>query len=133
MTRLTSALLRAHDACSKQVAVFEKVFPEGAPLTKAAFRRADAAGLDVWWCGELLSPSANAAYDAARASAGAAYDAAIAPAGAAYDAARASANAAYDAAIAPAWAAYDAARASALLAALRQAVKGGACSAPNGH
>jgi hypothetical protein len=42
--RMTSALLRQRGACPEQVAIFERVFPDGAPLTLTAYRRAQQAG-----------------------------------------------------------------------------------------
>ena len=146
VVRLTAAHLTAAKACPEQVKLFRTMFPNGAPLTLAAWRKAQRVGLDCAWSANLLSATALAAYEVACAPALAAYEAAEDAAWAAYEAActptltayraadatamaasRAAcvtAWAAYEAADATALAAYEAACAPALLRALRQTLQG---------
>ena len=109
--RLTDAMLRRAGACADQRAIFRATFPDGAPLTLAAWRTASAAGLDINWTHQLLSASARAEYERA-----------TAPAWAAYERATAAAWPEYERARAAAWAEYDRATAPALLRALRQSL-----------
>ena len=46
---ITSALLTGLGACSHDLALFRRVFPNGIVLTEKALREAKALGLDVHW------------------------------------------------------------------------------------
>jgi hypothetical protein len=52
MKLITVSMLRG--ACRSQRALFRKAFPEGAPVTMSAARKAKEAGLDVLWLANLL-------------------------------------------------------------------------------
>jgi hypothetical protein len=52
MKLITVSMLRG--ACRSQRALFRKTFPEGAPVTMSAARKAKEAGLDVLWLANLL-------------------------------------------------------------------------------
>ena len=120
MKLITKRMLQAKGACANQLAVFEGEWPDGVVPSLEACARAAALRLDLnWFVKNMLSPSAEAAYDAAVAPAEAAYSAAVAPACAVYVAACDSAWAAYNAACDSARAAYSAAMAPALWAALQ--------------
>jgi hypothetical protein len=58
MKLITESMLRG--ACRSQRALFLKTFPEGAPVTMEASRKARKAGLDVLWLANLLP---NPLYD----------------------------------------------------------------------
>ena len=47
MTLITNSMLKG--ACHSQRKLFRKLFPDGAPITMAAARKAQRAGLDVLW------------------------------------------------------------------------------------
>ena len=95
--KVTADMLRAKDACEKQVKIFEKEWPRGTRITKKACLRAWELGLDTnWFASELLEGKAWKAYKEA-----------IAPAWEAYEKAEAQALEAYDKAIAQAWKAYE--------------------------
>jgi hypothetical protein len=91
MKILTLSILKAAHACEPQVELFKRLYPEGLEATVANAKAAQAAGLDIFWAANLLSPSARAAYQDATASASAAYRAATSPAWEAYQAAKISA------------------------------------------
>src|ERR1700678_1898877 len=101
--KITAQLLEDHSACSAQVELFIKHFPEGATVTLDRCR--EVAQIFNWdWAAEhLLTAPALAAYYKARAAALAAY----------YKARAAAAWAAYCEARAPAWTAYNEACAAA--------------------
>ena len=101
MDRITLKHLRG--ACSKQRALFRQTFPEGAPVTLVAARKAVAAGLDVSWLARFLSPEGHAKYQRVTASAWAEYERVTA-----------AARAEYDRVTAPAWAEYKRVKAAAL-------------------
>ena len=70
--KITADLLRKHNACADQVALFERTFPGGAdPVTD--WQTAIDAGLDVTWCERLLSAPALAEYERVRGQAWAEY------------------------------------------------------------
>ena len=52
MKLITNAMLKG--ACEDQRKLFRKVFPDGAPITVAAARKAQKAGLDVLWLVNIL-------------------------------------------------------------------------------
>jgi hypothetical protein len=111
---ITAAILRRNGACADKVARFAKLFPKGTAVTLRAALKAADAGLSLgWFARKLLSASARAEYDKARAPAQAEYNKATAPAWAEYDKARAPARAEYNKARAPAWAEYGKATAPA--------------------
>ena len=116
MNLLTASFLSKHKACSKQVEIFRKEWPNGATLTLKNALRAVELGLNLDWVAEnLLPPKADAAYDKAWAKASAAYDKAMAEPYAAYAKAMAEPYAAYAKALAEPRAAHDKAMAKALL------------------
>ena len=91
-TRITAAMLREHHACSDQVAVFEKEWPKGTRLTKAALLRAAARGLHLgWFAQNFLKAPAWEVYQKATAPAREVYDKAKATAREVYDKAKATA------------------------------------------
>jgi hypothetical protein len=47
--KITKAFLEIKDACAKQVVLFNKVFPKGTLLTKAALKKAAKACLNINW------------------------------------------------------------------------------------
>ena len=115
MATITLRQLVAAGACVEQRELFANTFGKSVEVTIERAR--EVAELFDWdWARCLLSPKAQAAYDAAKAPAQAACNAATASAWAAYNAATAPAWAAYDAAMATAQAAYNAAIAPALVA-----------------
>ncbi len=117
---ITAKQLRDKKACSDQVAIFVKEWPEGAKPTLVNCQRAVKLGLDLGWFAEsFLSSSAWEAYKKAKASAWKAYDKATASIEEAYKKTRTSAWEAYDKAITSAWEAYDKARTFALYQALK--------------
>src|ERR1700678_670109 len=93
--KITAQLLRDHSACSSQIELFIKHFPEGATVTLDRCR--EVAQIFNWdWAAEhLLTAPARAAYYEVCAPASAAYEEACAAAGTAYDEVRALAEAAY--------------------------------------
>jgi hypothetical protein len=141
MKRITVEMLKAREACSDQVELFERVFPRGAPVSMRSFAKARKAGLDTRWTAHLLRDAALAEYEKACDAALAEYEKVRAPARAEYGKARAPACVEYkkvrDAALAeyekvrdaawaeyekvraPAWAEYEKACDAALVAALR--------------
>lgn len=54
---ITPAVLRKHDACYAQLAVFEEMFPNGCEVTLANCCRAFGAGLDLDWAARKLLPA----------------------------------------------------------------------------
>ena len=119
MKRITVEMLKAREACSDQVELFERVFPRGAPVSMRSFAKARKAGLDPRWTAHLLRASALAEYEKVRDAAWAEYEKARAPAWAEYEKVRDAALAEYEKARAPAWAEYEKVRDAALEAALR--------------
>jgi hypothetical protein len=64
MKLITVSMLRG--ACRSQRALFRKTFPGGTPVTMAAARKAQKAGLDVLWLAEILPNPLYADYLAKR-------------------------------------------------------------------
>jgi hypothetical protein len=64
MKLITVSMLRG--ACGSQHELFRKTFPDGAPVTMAAARKARKAGLDVLWLANLLPYPMYADYLAKR-------------------------------------------------------------------
>jgi len=62
MKRLTAVRLRAAGARRPQLRIFRKAWPDGAPVTVAAARKARKLGLNVQWLGYLLPPLMRAEY-----------------------------------------------------------------------
>jgi hypothetical protein len=60
MKLITVSMLRG--ACRSQRALFRKTFPDGAPVTMSAARKAKEAGLDVLWLTNLLPKPLDADY-----------------------------------------------------------------------
>ena len=60
MKLITNAMLKG--ACEDQRKLFRKVFPDGAPITVAAARKAQKAGLDVLWLVNILPSPLYAEY-----------------------------------------------------------------------
>ena len=56
---ITAAWLRSLHACESQVALFERTFPDGAPLTAAAVQTARTAKLDLAWLARHPSAPAD--------------------------------------------------------------------------
>ena len=70
MTLITAAWLRERKACRRQVADFEREWPEGAELTKENLLRAAALSLDLdWFAEEILPEPAQSAFGEATAGA----------------------------------------------------------------
>ncbi len=104
MRKITMEILQAHNACKRQVKLFQAVFPDGAESTEQALQLALDAGLDIHWAAEnLLSASALAEYEKTRASAWAEYNKTCAPALAEY---QKTYTPAYQKTCASAWAEY---------------------------
>ena len=81
MELITKSVLRAKRACSIQVAIFAKEWPNGVTPSLEACHRAAAIGLNLYWFAvNMLNDTAWAAYEAACATAWAAYEAACAEA-----------------------------------------------------
>ena len=59
MTLITNSMLKG--ACHYQRKLFRKTFPDGAPITMVAARKAQKAGLNILWLLEILP---NPMYDA---------------------------------------------------------------------
>ena len=119
MKRITVEMLKAREACSDQVELFERVFPRGAPVSMRSFAKARKAGLDPRWTAHLLRAPALAEYEKACDAAWAEYEKACAPALAEYEKACAPAWAEYEKVRDAAWAEYEKVRDAALVAALR--------------
>ena len=102
MKRITAYWLKRQGACSGQVEIVRREWPEGVPVTMAALRKALKLGLDAEWLLDFGPVSARAAYEKVRAAAQAAYEKVRAPALAAYEKAEVRALAAHDKAVAPA-------------------------------
>ncbi|KKK73400.1 hypothetical protein LCGC14_2894200 [marine sediment metagenome] len=55
-TLITPEMLRELEACSQEVIVFRRLWPNGLSLRLKNLKLAEAAGLDVWWFAvEILS------------------------------------------------------------------------------
>jgi len=77
---LTADMLREKNACHRQVAVFEKEWPDGVKITKKAIIRAVVLGLDIdWFADNFLSAPIRKAYWKAMASVREAYNEVTAP------------------------------------------------------
>ena len=117
MTKITLEMLKAKDACSSGLALFEEKFGREVEVTLEACL-AHASDIDWGWAARnLLSAKGRKAYQTAIASAWEAYQTARASAWEAYKTAIAPAEEAYKTAIASAQKAYRAARAPAFFAA----------------
>jgi hypothetical protein len=92
---ITNAMLRG--ACRDQRKLFRKTFPNGAPVTIAAARKAQKAGLDVLWACNLLPEPLFYEYYAKRKPLFYEYDAKRKPLDDEYDAKRESLDDEYDA------------------------------------
>jgi hypothetical protein len=99
-------------ACEEQRALFQKTFPDGAPVNEDSVDKALAAGLDIIWLARLLPPPARLQYECMTAAARAARKQTIAAAAAEY---KRIAQLAYDRTVETAWAMYVRATALALL------------------
>ena len=116
---LTTDILYKKNACHRQVAVFEKEWPDGVKITKKAIIRAVELGLDIdWFADNFLSAPIWKAYWKAMAPLEKAYNEAIAPILKAYEEAKAPIWEAFLEAIAPAKKAYEEAEALALYVAI---------------
>ena len=105
---ITIELLKKHNACEEQVALFATTFPKGVHVTEAACL-AVADQFDFQWAADNLLPSdKKAEYMAQRAPISAEYMAQRAPISAEYEAQRASLWAEYEAKRAPLWTEYAA-------------------------
>ena len=62
MTLITNSMLKG--ACHEQRKLFREIFPGGAPVTMAAARKAQKAGLDVLWLVHILPKPLYDEYDA---------------------------------------------------------------------
>ena len=60
MKIITNTMLRG--ACHEQRVLFKRTFPDGAPVTVAAARKARKVGLDVSWLSRLLPKPLDADY-----------------------------------------------------------------------
>jgi hypothetical protein len=74
ITKITAEMLEAENACGQQVALFKKIFPDGAKLTRGNWEEAKGVELDVWFCVKFLSPKKLAEFSKIRDSAWAEYD-----------------------------------------------------------
>jgi len=119
MKRITVEMLKAREACSDQVELFERVFPRGAPVSMRSFAKARKAGLDPRWTAHLLRAPACVEYKKVRDAALAEYEKVCAPAWVEYEKVRDAALAEYEKVCAPAWVEYKKVRDAALVAALR--------------
>ena len=82
---LTADMLKEKNACHRQVAVFEKEWPDGVKITKKAILRAVELELDIdWFVDNFLPPPIREAYQKAIDLAWKAYKEATAPAREAY-------------------------------------------------
>jgi hypothetical protein len=62
VTKITAKMLKTGKACKEQVALFKELFPDGAKFTKANWKKAKNAELDILFCVEFLSPENLADY-----------------------------------------------------------------------
>jgi hypothetical protein len=60
MKLITESMLRG--ACKSKRVLFRETFPDGAPVTMAAARKAQKAGLNVLWLAEILPEPLHADY-----------------------------------------------------------------------
>ena len=89
MDKITLAHLKG--ACADQRALFQRTFPDGAPLTEEFVDTALKARLDILWLTHLLPPPARAKYMRARAPAWAKYQRTVTAEQADYESAQAAA------------------------------------------
>ena len=112
--KITKEYLKSLNACSEQVCLFSKTFPNGTLITRSACKKAARAGLDLSFLAtRIFNAPARKAYNEAITPARKAYNEAFTPARKAYEEARAPALKAFDEARAPALKAFDEAFASA--------------------
>jgi hypothetical protein len=104
MKKITVDMLKG--ACKDQRKLFRATFPKGAPVTMASLKKAEKAGLDIWWVARLAGP----AYEAQRKVLDDAYWAQRNPLDDAYWAQRKPLDDAYWAQLNPMYAAYEAQR-----------------------
>jgi hypothetical protein len=114
MKRITVEFLKCHGACASQVKKFAKVFPKGASISLAAMRKAEQAGLNLWWLEQFI----DAEYERQRAPLWAEYTRQEAPLWAEYKRQEAPLWAEYKRQAAPLWAEYKRQAAPLLIAAL---------------
>jgi hypothetical protein len=124
MNKLTVRHLRKAGACSDQVRLFERTFPNGVRPTMRAWAKAWAAGLDVFWCASLLRGPALAEYERVRGPAWAEYERVRGAAWAEYERVTGPALAEYERVRGPALAEYERVRGPAFTKALRQTLDG---------
>jgi hypothetical protein len=97
MPKITSSMLRAKNACKKEVAIFESEWPDGLEVTETVADRVIELGLSVGWVVKnFLKASAWAEYNRVTTSAWAEYNRVTT-----------SAWAEYERVTAPAWAVYN--------------------------
>jgi hypothetical protein len=78
--RITAELLRSHRACTDQLALFEREFPDGMDTSEATLLRAVEVGLDLNWAAcWLLPPLLRAEYQSQHAPLWAEYERQRAP------------------------------------------------------
>jgi hypothetical protein len=122
---ITTRFLRSLGACSDQVELFKRLYPNGVRrITTPTVRRALREGLDVVWLLGRLSPTLLAEYDRQIAPLWAEYDRQIAPLWAEYKCQIAPLWAEYDRQIAPIWAEHERQRALILAEFLHRAFRG---------
>ena len=101
--RVTAEQLRAMGACEDQVAIVEREWPRGVPITVPSLRKAFRLGLCVdWFASEVIQANSWTAYDAESYSAWRIY---------------------YEVGTPDAWATYHAVKATALVPLLRAALR----------
>ena len=83
--KITAELLRRHNACEEEVAVFAKHWPSGVTPNLRTLAKAQKLHLDVSWCECLLTATAWAEYKKVKAPAWAEYEKVRDPAWAEYE------------------------------------------------
>ena len=122
--KITKKTLVELKACTEQLELFEKTFPNGTSVTLRACRRAIKADLQLHWLADrLFDASAQKAYYEATATARKALNEAVAPANKAYYEAVAPAQKALNEATATAHKVYDEAVAQAFYSACKATAK----------
>ena len=85
--KVTTESLQGVGACSDQVELFSRLWPNGVTVTKAALLKAQREGLDIeWWAHHALPAPARQVYNKVFAPAWKAYNEAVAPPRKVYDA-----------------------------------------------
>jgi hypothetical protein len=62
ITKITAEMLEAGKISGQQAALFKKIFPNGAKITRANWEKAKGAGLNISFCVKFLSPGKLAEY-----------------------------------------------------------------------